>query len=74
GMTDAWMFLSGSQSPYSVWEEEDWSDGTIEDFPATGTSSGNPSALQIYSTSGGDMANIFTLHRSFVRGKTLEER
>lgn len=59
GMTDAWVFLSGSQSPYSVWEEEDWSDGTIEDFPAIGTTSGNPSALQIYSTSGGDMANTF---------------
>jgi hypothetical protein len=59
GMTDAWLFLSGSQSPYSVWEEEDWSDGTIEDFQAIGTSSGNSSALQIYSTSNGDMANVF---------------
>ena len=59
GMTDAFLFLSGSQSPYSVWEEEDWSDGTIEDFPAFGTASSNPSALQIYSTSSGDMANTY---------------
>src|SRR6185437_9534553 len=50
GMTDAWLFLSGSQSPYSVWEEEDWSDGTIEDFQAIGTWSNNTSALQIYGT------------------------
>jgi len=59
GMTDAWLFLSGGPSPYSVWEEEDWSDGTIEDFQAFGTTSGNPSALQIYSTANGDMANVF---------------
>ena len=59
GMTDAWLFLSGGPSPYSVWEEEDWSDGTVEDFQAFGTASSNTSALQIYSTSNGDMANVF---------------
>lgn len=59
GMTDAWLFLSGSQSPYSVWEEEDWSDGTIEDFQVSGTWSNNTSALQIYGTPSGDMANTF---------------
>jgi hypothetical protein len=59
GMTDVSLFLSGSQSPYSVWEEEFWSDGTIEDFQAVGTTSGNTSALQIYNPGGGDMANVF---------------
>lgn len=59
GLTDASLFLSGSQSPYSVWEEDDWSDGTIEDFPSIGATSGNTSALQIWSTASGDMANTF---------------
>jgi len=53
------LFLTGSQSPYGVWEEWDWTDGTIEDSPASGTGSNNSSMMQIYSTSNGDMANTY---------------
>lgn len=53
------MFLSGSQSPYQVWEEWDWTDGTIEDSPAGGTWSNNTNMMQITATSNGDIANIY---------------
>jgi hypothetical protein len=53
------LFLAGNQSPFAVWEEWDWTDGTVEDSPAGGTWSNNTSMMQIYSTSNGDMANTY---------------
>lgn len=53
------LFLVGSDSPFQVWEEWDWTDGTVEQAQTSGTFSNNTNMLQIYSTSGGDMANLY---------------
>ncbi|HEY1938635.1 MAG TPA: hypothetical protein VGJ33_11930 [Candidatus Angelobacter sp.] len=47
GMTSITLFLTGSQNPYDLWYEEDWSDGTTEDNPAGDVSSSNTNLLQI---------------------------
>jgi hypothetical protein len=47
GMTSITLFLTGSQNPYDLWYEEGWSDGTIEDNPASDVSSSNTNLLQI---------------------------
>ena len=41
GMTGISLFFTGSQNPYDIWFEEDWSDGTIDDVTAFGVSSSN---------------------------------
>jgi hypothetical protein len=47
GMTGISLFLTGSQNPYDLWYEEDWSDGTIDDVTAPDVSSGNGTLVQI---------------------------
>jgi hypothetical protein len=47
GMTGITLFLTGSQNPYDLWYEEDWSDGTVEDNPASDVSSSNTNLLTI---------------------------
>lgn len=55
------MFLSGSQNPYEVWEESDWTDGTVEDWHTSGSSTSSTNMMQIWGTSSGDMANLFAV-------------
>jgi len=47
GMTSITLFLTGSQNPYDLWYEEDWSDGTTDDDPASDVSSSNTNLLTI---------------------------
>jgi hypothetical protein len=47
GMTSISLFLTGSQNPYDLWYEEGWSDGTIDDYPASDVSSSNTNLLTI---------------------------
>lgn len=47
GMTSITLFLTGSQNPYDLWYEEDWSDGTVNDDPASDVSSSNTNLLTI---------------------------
>jgi hypothetical protein len=56
---DVSLFLQGSQSPYQVWEQENWTDGTVEQFWTSVVGSSNSSMLQVWNTSGGGMANTY---------------
>src|SRR5581483_8222458 len=47
GMTSITLFLTGSQNPYDLWYEEGWSDGTIDDNPASDVGSSNTNLLTI---------------------------
>jgi hypothetical protein len=55
---DVFLFMVGSSNPYQIWEETDWTDGTVQQGPAFGTGSGNTSLLQITGTPNGDMATM----------------
>lgn len=60
GMTGISLFLTGSQNPYDLWFEEDWSDGTIEDDPAIDVSSSNTNLL----TTSGSQAWLWPINSS----------
>jgi hypothetical protein len=47
GMTGISLFLTGSQNPYDIWYEEDWSDGTVDDVAASDTASSNTNLMTI---------------------------
>ena len=55
------LFMVGNQDPYQIWEETDWTDGTVIDSPAFGTTSGNTTLLQIIGTSSGDLATMISI-------------
>lgn len=55
------LFLEGNENPFQVWEEWDWYDGTVEQFQATGTSSGNTQLMQITNNQSGDTANLIPI-------------
>lgn len=57
-MTGIEGFLVGSENPYATWIEAYWTDGSITDEPAFGTTSSNSGLIQISDSGNGETATI----------------